>query len=210
MIYYFLAAAAILAVVLVAWLIGAKNRNTDNRKSQGALEWFFTPEYKRAGTRGEIVAAKTIETILRDGDHLLTNVCIEYEGKPTELDIVIVNRYGVFIFEVKNYNGILVGGENDYEWMKYKTTRAGNVYESTVKNPIKQVKRQIFILSRYLDWYGMKTWIKGYAILLLGNSPVQSEYILTSVDEVDRVIHTFDRRALVPDKVESITRLLSS
>ena len=156
------------------------------------------------------VAAKTIETILRDGDHLLTNVCIEYEGKPTELDIVIVNRYGVFIFEVKNYNGILVGGENDYEWMKYKTTRAGNVYESTVKNPIKQVKRQIFILSRYLDWYGMKTWIKGYAILLLGNSPVQSEYILTSVDEVDRVIHTFDRRALVPDKVESITRLLSS
>lgn len=74
MIYYFLAAAAILAVVLVAWLIGAKNRNTDNRKSQGALEWFFTPEYKRAGTRGEIVAAKTIETILRDGDHLLTNV----------------------------------------------------------------------------------------------------------------------------------------
>ena len=87
MIYYFLAAVAILAVVLVAWLIGAKNRNTDNRKSQGALEWFFTPEYKRAGTRGEIVAAKTIETILRDGDHLLTNVSIEYEGKPNLLKV---------------------------------------------------------------------------------------------------------------------------
>ena len=209
MIYYFLAAAAIVAVALVAWIIGAKNRNTDNRKRPGTLEWFFTPEYKRAGTRGEIVAAKAIETILRDGDHLLTNVSIEYEGKPTELDLVIVNRYGVFIFEVKNYNGILIGGENEYEWRKAKTTAAGNVYESTVKNPIKQVKRQIFILSHYLDWYGMRTWIKGYAILLQGNSPVQSEYILTSVADVDRAIHTFDRRGLTPDKVESIIRLLS-
>ncbi len=209
MIYYFWAAVAILAVVLVAWLIGTNNRNTDNRKSPGALEWFFTPEYKWAGTRGEIVAAKAIETILRDGDHLLTNVSIEYEGKPAELDLVIVNRYGVFIFEVKNYNGVLIGGENDYEWIKNKTTHAGNVYERTVKNPIKQVKRQIFILSHYLDWFGMRTWGKGYAILLQGNSPVQSEYVITSVAEVDRVIHTFDRRALAPDKVESITRLLS-
>lgn len=97
--YYFFA-AAVLVVVLVAWLIRAKNRNTDNHKSPGALEWFFTSAYKRSGIRGEIVAAQAIESILMDGDHLLTNVSSEYESKPTELDTAIVNRYGVSVFEV--------------------------------------------------------------------------------------------------------------
>ena len=204
---YYLIGAAIAAIALIFWI----TRQTDQKEKKygpGALEWFFAPGYKKAGIRGETAAANAIETILRPGDNLFTNVSIEYDDKPAELDIVIVNRYGVFIFEVKNYNGVLVGGENDYEWTKYKTTRAGNVYERTVKNPIKQVKRQIYVLSHYLENYGLRTWIKGYAILLQGNSPVQSEYILTRLDEVDRVIHTVDRRVLAADKVEGIAKLL--
>ena len=204
---YYLVAAAIAAIVLIVW----RTKRTDQKEKKdgpGAVEWFFTPGYKKAGIRGETAAANAIETILRPGDNLFTNVSIEYDDKPAELDIVIVNQYGVFIFEVKNYNGVLVGGENDYEWTKYKTTRAGNVYERTVKNPIKQVKRQIYVLSHYLDYYGLRTWIKGYAILLQGNSPVKSEYILTRLDEVDRVIHTVDRQVLGPQKVEGIVNLL--
>ena len=204
---YYLVAAAIAAIVLIVW----RTKRTDQKEKKdgpGAPEWFFTPGYKKAGIRGETAAANAIETILLPGDNLFTNVSIEYDDKPAELDIVIVNQYGVFIFEVKNYNGVLVGGENDYEWTKYKTTRAGNVYERTVKNPIKQVKRQSYVLSHYLDYYGLRTWIKGYAILLQGNSPVESEYILTRLDEVDRVIHTVDRQVLGPQKVESIADLL--
>ena len=48
----------------------------------------------------------------------LAIIGVEYDGKPAEIDLVIVNRYGVFIFEVKNYNGVLIGGEDDYEWQK--------------------------------------------------------------------------------------------
>ena len=172
-------------------------------------EFFFTPEYKRAGIRGEEAAARAIESVLREGDRLFTNVSIEYDGKPAELDNVIVNKYGVFIIEVKNYTGYIVGNEDDYVWQKYKTTDAGNTYEKTVKNPIKQVKRQVFILAHYIEYYGLRVWVKGYTILLHGNSPVESEYMLNSVSDIDRAIHTKGRRMLDEKTVESITRLLS-
>ena len=201
-------------VILAAWSknsLSGENRpdHTSGGNRPNFREWIFTPEYKRVGMRGEEAAASAIRSVLREGEHLFTNVSIEYDGKPAELDNVIVNKYGVFIIEVKNYTGRLVGGEDDYEWQKYKTTDAGNTYEKAVKNPIKQVKRQIFILARYLAYYGSDVWVRGYAILLHGNSPVRSEYVLTSVADIDRAIHTADRRMLDAKTLEKIRALLS-
>ncbi len=124
----------------------------------------FEPEYRRFGRQGEELATNIIKQVLRDGDQLLSNVNVEYDGKRAELDNVVVNRFGVFIFEVKNYAGYIVGGEDDYEWQKYKTTEAGNTYEKTVKNPIRQVKRQIDILAHFLDYYGARAWIEGFHV----------------------------------------------
>ncbi|MBQ9879637.1 MAG: NERD domain-containing protein [Clostridia bacterium] len=208
-----IAAIAIIIVLVTRSENGPPDENRPENKSgsnrPGFREWLFTPEYKRVGIRGEEVAARAIQSVLREGDRLFKNVSIEYDGKPAELDNVVVNKYGVFIIEVKNYTGHIVGGEDDYEWQKYKTTDAGNTYEKTVKNPIKQVKRQVYILARYLEYYGPKVWVRGYAILLHGNSPVQSEYMLTSMADIDCAIHTADRRMLDVKTLEKIDKLLS-
>ena len=203
--------------ILVLFLIWHSRRDDSRRKLHGSgdrkktefWEWFLTPEYKRAGIRGEEAVVRAIESVLREGDNLFTNVSVEYDGKPAELDDVIVNKYGVFIIEVQNYTGHIVGNEDDYEWQKFKTTDAGNTYVKTVKNPIKQVKRQIYILARYLEYYGIRVWVKGYAIMLHGNSPVDSDYLLKSVEDIDRAIHTNDRTMLSTNTIERIAKLLS-
>lgn len=123
------------------------------------------------------------------------------------MDCVIINKYGVFIIEVKNYVGFITGNEDDYEWQKFKITDSGNVYESSVKNPIKQVKRQVYLLSGYLRSCGINVWIKGYALLINGNSPVNSNYILSTIDDIDKAIHTKDRVILSKDTVEHIKAL---
>ena len=170
----------------------------------------YQHEARRAGRQGEALATEIIWQALYEGDHLFTNVSIEYDGRPAELDNVIVNRYGVFIIEVKNYKGLIVGAEDDYEWRKYKTTSAGSVYEKTVKNPIKQVKRQTYILAHYLEENGARVWIRGYAMLLYGNSPVESEYVLNGREDAERVIHTKDREILDAETVDRIVAVLSS
>lgn len=205
-------AVIVLVVVVVICSLddgGSKPNGSDGSAKPGFREWVFTPEYKRVGIRGEEAATRAIESVLREGDRLFANVRIEYDGKHAELDNVVVNRWGVFIIEVKNYKGRIVGGEDDYEWQKFKTTDAGNTYETTVKNPIKQVKRQIYILAHYLDNNGSRVWVKGYVILLRGNSPVESSYILNSVADIDRAIHTRDRTILDADMIDRISKLLS-
>lgn len=195
----------ILAILVIAIIIViAENNNGPNQYGPRNI---FEPDEKRYGRQGERTATNVIQQILRKDDYLFTNVPISYNGKNTELDNVIVNKYGVFIIEVKNYKGRLYGSEDDYEWQKYKDDRYGNTFVKNVKNPIKQVKRQTYILAKYLDYYGVKVWVEGYALLIQGNSPVDSKFILSSVYDIDSAIHTFGRNRLSIQTIESIKKL---
>lgn len=195
----------ILILILVFFILLVK-LFTDGDSSEPSP--FEAPE-RRAGKKGEKRATNIIRSVLKEDDRLFTNVQISYKNRPAELDNVIVNKYGVFIIEVKNYNGWLVGKADDYEWIKYHTTQAGNTYSKTVKNPIKQVKRQVYLLAKYLELHAPKrVWVDGYAILLEKNSPVESAYVLTSVQDIDKAIHTSKRNRLTQNEIDEILNVL--
>jgi len=121
---------------------------------------------KRAGRLGESFANTVIQEILHDDDVMLTNVKIMAEGKQAELDDLIINKRGVFIIEVKNYSGELFGEEEEDDWIKTKMTPGGSLYQKTVRNPIRQVKRQIHVLSRFLKENNVHVWIDGYVFFV--------------------------------------------
>ncbi len=164
---------------------------------------------ERAGRRGEEVATDIISRVLKDDDILLTNVKISFEGSRSEIDNLIINSHGVFIIEVKNYVGELVGGLDDYEWKKYKTTPGGDIYLKTVKNPIKQVKRQIYILSHILRQHKLDIWVDGYVILLERNSPVDDNMILESISDIDKAIHKLGKNSLSDSKIDIIAGIFN-
>lgn len=163
---------------------------------------------RAAGKKGEKEATRIIKSVLREDDRLFTNVSISYDGRPAELDNVIVNKYGVFIIEVKYFSGRLSGAEDDRKWTKVHISRGGKAYYKAVDNPIKQVKRETFILARYLDYYGVCVWVEGYGMILGSRSPVDSKYMLKNRAEIDRAIHTSAKNRLTPDKIKAITDLL--
>ncbi len=187
-------------IVLIIFIIYAASKSDS---------FTIEPPHRAAGRQGEHIATRYISSVLREDDAYYTNVSIAFDGKPTELDNVIVNKFGVFIIEVKNYSGRLSGSEDDYEWTKVHISEAGNPYYKTVKNPIKQVKREVYILAKYLDYYGVSVWVDGYAMIIGASSPVDSEYVLSSVGDIDHAIHTPGKKRLNSDTIESIKRLLS-
>ncbi len=194
----FIYAIVILIILIIIVVAANEFKNPD----------YFEPEEKRYGRSGERYATNIIQQVLTEDDSLFTNVNVAYNDQITELDNVIVNKYGVFIIEVKNYKGRLYGNEDDYEWIKYKSDGYGNTFEKTVKNPIKQVKRQTYILAKYLKYYGINVWVEGYALLVQRNSPVNSRCILSNLSEIDSAIHTFGRNRLDIKTIESIKELL--
>lgn len=166
-------------------------------------------EIKSAGNKGEAYFNNMLKSILRNDDVLIRNVCLQVNGKEAEIDSLIINNNGIFIVEVKNYNGRLYGDIDDFEWTKEKISPGGNVFYKQVKNPIKQIKRQTYILSQFLKENNIRIWISGYAYFVNGNSPVDDESVIDDIDELDRIIHTpgnkfYDER-LINKAIEALT-----
>lgn len=147
---------------------------------------------------------------MNEKDLLFTNVDFSFDDRKAEIDNIIVNPYGIFIIETKNYVGEIEGKEDDYTWVKTKITPAGNIYQKTVLNPIKQVKRQIYLLANYIENFtGIRIWIKGYAYLINNNSPIENEFILQNVQNIDKAIHKKTKPQLNKTQISKIKDLLS-
>lgn len=65
--------------------------------------------------------------------HLFKNVTLPTEDGTTQIDHVIVSRYGVFVIETKNMKGWIFGGQNQKTWTQ-------KIYRHTTKfqNPLHQ------------------------------------------------------------------------
>ncbi|MBE5898865.1 MAG: NERD domain-containing protein [Lachnospiraceae bacterium] len=195
--YFIIFAAIIILFVLIVIVVV----RIDDRR-------FIESQQKQAGRRGELFARQVIQEILRDDDILLNNVKLYANNKQAEADNIIINSRGIFIFEVKNLRGTLLGDEDTYDWLQIKDAGYGNAYQKAVKNPIKQVKRQIYILSKLLKDNGINIWIEGYVFFVQGNSPVQSDYVVDTQADIDRIIHDGSNRNISETVINNIRGIL--
>ena len=161
-----------------------------------------------AGKEGELQAKKILNHYLNENDLLLNNVNISIHGRNTELDYVVINNNGIFIFEVKDFSGKLVGNEDDQYWNKYKISRGNKEYIKEIRNPIKQLKREIYLLKEYLKYYGVDLWIEGYVLFVNMNSPVENEYTVNDKSEIDDILHLRRNQVLTKNQIEKIISIL--
>ena len=112
---------------------------------------FCQKRYKilKSGLKGERATQKTLLKLPADYT-ILSNVSIKYEDKVAEIDNLILSPKGIVIVETKSYKGTLRGKEEDSEWSFTKISNQGKEYTSSIKNPLKQAKRQTYILSQIL------------------------------------------------------------
>ena len=167
-----------------------------------------TPE-KRAGRLGEEIATGIVQEVLRDDDALLVNIPLFIDNMQTELDNLVVNRHGLHIIEVKNLNGMLIGEEDDDYWVQTQSAGGGSYFrQKTIKNPIRQVRRQADILSRVLGKYGVNTQIYGYVFFVEMNSPIKSECILETQGDIDAAIHQEEGQDISPETRDNLVSIL--
>ena len=106
----------------------------------------FLRTFLSDGTRGEYFTFLVIEKI-PGYKRILTNLYIpKSDGKTTEIDIVMINQQGVFVFENKNYSGWIFGNEKDHQWTQTFRNKKVRFY-----NPIKQNAGHIKALAAALN-----------------------------------------------------------
>lgn len=110
-----------------------------------ALCWvtyiLVNPRYK--GKRGENRVEKKLCSGLPVGSRLLHDIYLPLtDGTTTQIDQIIVNVYGIFVIEVKNYSGWIFGDARHSRWTQtiYKK-------KNTFQNPLFQNYAHICALS---------------------------------------------------------------
>ncbi|MCM1144415.1 MAG: NERD domain-containing protein [Blautia sp.] len=169
-----------------------------------------------SGISGERIATKILSK-LPDGYTIFQNVTINYDGKTSEIDNIVVGRSGVFIVETKNHNGSIAGNYEEAYWTQYKVGRGGTPYEKEIYSPIKQVGTHIYRLANYLRQSGANTYIEGMVyftheeceVRITGSGPI-SVYTSFNNDEAllyRRILEGEHRLSI--ESIKHICKLLS-
>lgn len=107
---------------------------------------FFKSRYFK-GRIGEAFVNSAINRKLdKNQYHLIKDITMPVLDGTTQIDHVIVSRYGIFVIETKNMKGWIFGGERQKTWTQqiYK-------HKNKFQNPLHQNYKHIKALAHMLD-----------------------------------------------------------
>lgn len=124
------------------------------------IRWLKSP--KRIGKKGEQSVFKVLLK-LSDDYHILNDVVFQTNKGTTQIDHIVVSRYGIFAIETKNYRGEIYGDDNrdnwtqiivtdvayQRKWWKTYTYVTKNRFYNPVKQSIGHASRISALLKNY-------------------------------------------------------------
>lgn len=99
------------------------------------------------GNYGEFLTFVFLEKLQGD-NKILSNIYIPREdGTTTEIDLLMLNKYGIYVFESKNYSGWIFGDEKNKNWTQ--SLKGGK--KNKFFNPVLQNKAHISALVKFIS-----------------------------------------------------------
>lgn len=146
---------------------------------------------KNPGKLGEYNLYAKIMDYENAGSKFLFNCYLKKEnGETTEIDVIMINVRGIFVFESKNYNGWIFGDQKDTNWTQCLPNKKMAVKEQFY-NPVKQNDTHIKALKRYI-----KKFVLYYNIVVFADTAtlkgvsVEGEYTkVTNLKNLRKVIY---------------------
>lgn len=115
----------------------------------------------KQGVDGEDITANILKNGLSDKYIVFQNSVITFDGKKSELDLIVVSPSGVFVVEAKNINGKVEGSYTKERWRQHKIGHKGGEYSAEFYSPVKQVATHIFRLAGFLRQNGAPVFVNG-------------------------------------------------
>lgn len=108
-------------------------------------------EWKNAGMAGEqTIYRQLIDNLHIPENQILRNVYVPNgKGGTSEIDLLVISKKGIFVFEVKNYGGKIYGDMKRQKWIQYLGGKKKYFY-----NPFRQNKTHCENLKKYISKYG--------------------------------------------------------
>ena len=128
-------------VVLISLMVGAIATGF----LLGRARSYQITEYQN---RAEALLSGLLARSFRGPDyHLMSHITLPMDGGTTQIDQILVSRFGVFVIEAKHYRGWIYGSAAQRQWTQvfYKA-------KFRFQNPLHQNRRHVNAVERQLDF----------------------------------------------------------
>ena len=134
---------------------------------------------RRVGVQGEQISESLLRELPAEYE-VLSGVCLDVKGKRCEIDHLVIS----------------------------KKSKKGNVYRKIIRNPLYQLRREIYILSRFLHDHDCHCHIDGFVYMLQAECLVENEAIISDADTLlKKVQHSGRAHTLREKQVQEIKKM---
>lgn len=127
-----------LAVIVIIFLVKKNKEYKNCAYYQITKNPYLIVRYD-IGKYGEYLTYKHLKNFETTGAKFLFNLYIPKEnGETTEIDVLMISRKGLFVFESKNYSGWIFGSETQKNWCQTLPAGRGRSHKEYFYNPIMQ------------------------------------------------------------------------
>ncbi len=122
----------------------------------GVLVWLLVAAISSSahdGSGGESRVARKLSKLPEEDYKAVNDIMLPtVDGATTQVDHVVVSRYGIFVIETKDYSGRIFGGENQRIWTQsFRGGRWSGPQKFHFQNPIRQNWWHIYTMADCLE-----------------------------------------------------------
>jgi len=164
-----------------------------------AIGWVFG-RWRRGvkENRGEAAVRRYLSKHLQSPHyHLLNNVTLPIQDGTTQIDHILVSRFGIFVLEAKHYTGWIFGSPGAPQWTQV-------IYRNryTFQNPIHQNRKHVAAVERLLEFLPPEQFHS--VVVFTGDAIFKSERPsgVVSLGELRQLIASFDVEVISENRLQ--------
>lgn len=169
------------------------------RKSSVPQTPTFEPGIK--GELGEYLVASRLRETKSSSKKIINNIVIKTpDGRTSQIDHILINEYGIFVVETKNYGGNVYGGLTRQNWLQYIGDKKESFYNPVMQNETHIKRLREVLCIEHLYQY------KIYSIVVFVQNNANKIDIANVINLSDLIpyINSFNVKTMTTNEIESI------
>ncbi|MEN8075523.1 nuclease-related domain-containing protein [Clostridioides difficile] len=154
---------------------------------------------KIKGYIGEKLVIKKLKKLNKRKYKVINDVLLKTQKGSTQIDHIVISKYGIFVIETKNYKGIIKGNEYDDNWSQILINKS-----ETLRNPIKQNNGHIKALKDLIPEFRYKNIKSIILFTKRAKLKVNCETSVTYFNKVNKIIKKYRNEEFTKEDVERI------
>lgn len=155
------------------------------------------------GTIGEFLVGLSLRLLPKNTYHVFNDVTFEVMDGTTQIDHIVVSRFGVFVIETKSMAGKIYGRPGDKTWTQFFSKSKKFQFQ----NPIRQNYRHLKCLEELTGFDGT---VHHSTVCFVGSATFKNELPseVTQGFPLGRILMTRQKELLCPQQVREYVAIL--